>query len=197
MPDRNGASRRRRAARSKRVAELELRYEDVQFPAPGHLPDKAPLSLRVVHGRERKPAQGSKPVEWFLLTSRAINGVADAEQCLADYALRWRIEDWHRVLKTGCAVEELAHHSVDRLERAIAINLVIAWRLMVMTLLGREVPELPAEILFSDTEILVLGGWARRMEYTVADPAGRSGSGWSPVSVATPTANMIRHPDTN
>ena len=152
-----------RAARSKRVAELELRYEDVQFPAPGQLPDKAPLSLRVVHGRERKPPQGSKPVEWFLLTSREINGVADAEQCLADYALRWRIEDWHRVLKTGCAVEELAHHSVDRLERAIAINLVIAWRLMVMTLLGREVPELPAEILFSDTEILVLGGWARRM----------------------------------
>ncbi len=89
--------------------------------------------------------------------------MADAEQCLADYALHWRIEDWHRVLKTGCAVEELAHHSVDRLERAIAINLVIGWRLMVMTLLGREVPELPAEILFSDTEILVLGGWARRM----------------------------------
>ena len=50
-----------------------------------------------------------------------------------------------------------------RRARAIAINLVIAWRLMVMTLLGREVPELPAEILFSDIEILVLGGWARKM----------------------------------
>ena len=49
---------------------------------------------------------------------------------------------------------------VERLERAIAINLVIAWRLMVLVLLGREVPELPAEIMFSDVEIRVLGAWA-------------------------------------
>ena len=54
-------------------------------------------------------------------------------------------------------------NSVDRLERAIAINPVIAWRLMVMTQLGREVLALPADILSSDIEILVLGGgWARK-----------------------------------
>ena len=52
----------------------------------------------------------------------------EAERCLADYALRWRIEDWHRVLKTGCRVEELAHQRVERLERAIAINLVVTVR---------------------------------------------------------------------
>ena len=89
-----------------------------------------------------------------------LRGTAD-EQCLADYALRWRIEDWHRVLKTGCRVQALAHQRVERLERAIAINLVIAWRIMVMTLLGRELPELPAEVLFSDIEIRVLAGWAK------------------------------------
>ncbi|MBI1731949.1 MAG: hypothetical protein HYR49_04175 [Gammaproteobacteria bacterium] len=49
-----------------------------------------------------------------------------------------------------------AHARVERLQRAIAINLVIAWRIMVMTLPGREVPELPAEVLFSDLEIEVL-----------------------------------------
>ncbi|MGH8547622.1 MAG: hypothetical protein ACRERU_03270, partial [Methylococcales bacterium] len=47
---------------------------------------------------------------------------ADAEPCLRWYCLRWRIEDWQRVLKSGCRIEDLAHHSADRLRRAIAIN---------------------------------------------------------------------------
>ena len=51
-----------------------------------------------------------------------------------------------------------------RLRRAIAINLVIAWRIMLMTLLGREAPELPAEVLFSDIEIRTLRAYAKKKE---------------------------------
>lgn len=149
-----------RAARPQRTAYLELRYQQVTFAPPEELKDKAPLTLSVVHAWETQPAEGVKPLEWCLLTSREIGSPSDAERCLVDYALRWRIEDWHRVLKTGCRVEDLAHQRLERLERAIAINLVIAWRLMVMTLLGREVPELPAEVLFSEVEIKVLSAWA-------------------------------------
>jgi hypothetical protein len=76
------------------------------------------------------------------------------------YCLRWRIEDWHRVLKTGCRIEELRNETAERLERAIAIYLVIAWHVMLMTLLGREVPNLPPEVLFSDIELEVLGAFA-------------------------------------
>ena len=76
--------------------------------------------------------------------------------------LRWRIEDWHRVLKSGCRIEEIAHRSAERLSRAIAINLVIAWRIMLMTLLGRETPELPAEVIFSDLELHVLEAYAKK-----------------------------------
>ncbi len=149
-----------RPARRRRVAQMALRYQQVEFAAPRDLKGKDPITLWVVHAQEQKSPAGVKPLEWCLLTSREISTVTDAERCLADYALRWRIEDWHRVLKTGCRVEDLAHQRVERLERAIAINLVIAWRIMVMTLLGRDVPELPAEILFSDVEIRVLGAWA-------------------------------------
>ena len=78
------------------------------------------------------------------------------------YVLRWRIEDWHRVLKSGCRIEDLAHKTAERLRRVIAINLVIAWRIMLMTLLGREVPELPAEILFSDIELRTLQAYAKK-----------------------------------
>ncbi len=95
-----------------------------------------------------------------MLTTCEIGSVEDAEQCLRWYCLRWRIEDWHRVLKSGCGIEELAHQTAQRLKRAIGINLEIAWRIMLMTLLGRECPELPAEILFSDLEIEVLQAYA-------------------------------------
>ena len=62
-------------------------------------------------------------------------------------------------------------YSVDRLERAIAINPVIAWRLMVMTQLGREVPALPADILFSDIKSWSWGGLGKENECKNANPA--------------------------
>ena len=61
---------------------------------------------------------------------------------------------WHKVLKSGCEVEEIAHRTAERLKRAVTVNAVIAWRLAVMTLLGRETPELPAEVMFSDIAVL-------------------------------------------
>jgi hypothetical protein len=60
------------------------------------------------------------------------------------------------VLKSGCKIDELDHHSIERLERAIAIRLVIAWRVILMTLLSREAPELPPERLFPDIELRVV-----------------------------------------
>ena len=86
---------------------------------------------------------------------------ADAERVLRRYRLRWRIEDWHRVLKSGCQVEDLANRTRERLERATAINAVIGWRLHLMVLLGRETPALPAETTFSDIELRVLHDFAQ------------------------------------
>ena len=62
----------------------------------------------------------------------------------------------------------MAYKTAERLRRGIAINLVIAWRIMLMTLLGREAPELPAEVLFSDLELEVLNAYAKKK--ASADP---------------------------
>ena len=73
----------------------------------------------------------------------------------------------HRVLKSGCRIEALQHKTAERLKRAIAINLVIAWRIMLMTLLlGRQCPDLPAEVLFSDLEVEVLQAYAKKTAST-------------------------------
>ena len=66
-----------------------------------------------------------------------------------------------KVLKSGCEIEELRNETAERLKRAIAIYMVIAWRVMLMTLLGREVPDLPAEVLFTDIEVEVLTAYAK------------------------------------
>jgi hypothetical protein len=82
----------------------------------------------LVHAVEEHPPADTEAVEWFLLTTINITSAADAEQCLRWYIRRWRVEDWHRVLKSGCGIEDLAHETAERLRRAIAINLVIAGR---------------------------------------------------------------------
>jgi len=154
------SKQRARPKRAERSAQMTLRYQQVSLPAPRHHDGVAPLSLWLVHALEELPPPGVKPIEWFVLTTMTITSPQQAERLLAHYCLRWRIEDWHRVLKTGCRIERLRNESVHRLERAIAIYLVIAWRVMLMALLGREQPGLPPEVLFSDLEIEVLTAFA-------------------------------------
>ena len=149
-----------RPGRGERVAEMALRYRQVELPAPEHMRDRGPLSLWIVHAVEEQPPPNVKPLEWFLLTTMAVTSPQQAERLLGYYCLRWRIEDWHRVLKTGCRIEKLRNEAAHRLERALAIYLVIAWRVMLMALLGREEPGLPPELLFSDLEIEVLTAYA-------------------------------------
>ena len=94
------------------------------------------MALSTVHVCETAPPPGEPAVEWFLLTSLDVDSTETAVAVIGYYLRRWRIEDLFRVLKSGCRVEHLAFHTADRLQRAVTINTVIAWRLMVMTLLA-------------------------------------------------------------
>lgn len=156
------AKQQARPKRLARTATLAVRSQAVQLRPPPYHRDKAPIALWVLHAVEEHPPPGAGAVEWFLLTTLPIASPDDAIQYLRWYCLRWRIEDWHRVLKSGCRIEGLAHKTAGRLQRAIAINAVIAWRIMLMTLLGRETPDLPAEVLFSDLELRLLQAYAKK-----------------------------------
>lgn len=151
-----------RPKRPGRTAVLTVRCMRMRLPVPKYNEGGEPINIWIVHALEENPPENTKAIEWFLLTSMDIRSSGDAEICLRYYCLRWRIEDWHRVLKSGCRIEKLAHKTAERLRRAIAINLVIAWRIMLMTLLGRETPELPAEILFSEVELRTLRAYSKK-----------------------------------
>ncbi len=168
-------SQKARKGSKKRTAQVELRWRAVELPVPEtarRLQGEVPVRLNAVHVLEPSPPPGEEPLEWLLLTTLPVESFEQAERVIERYRLRWRIEDWHRVLKHGCKVEYLAHQSGDRIERAVTIKAVIAWRLAAMVLLGRETPELPPEVLFSDIGVAVLKDFARDQRLPEPDNLG-------------------------
>ena len=156
------------AGRQARLAQTQVRWQVLQLPVPQRERSrlgKEPFPLTAVHAVEPDPPNGVEPVEWLLLTSLPVRQRSEAIEVLDFYALRWRIEDWHRILKSGCDVEKIAHSTADRIKRAVTINAVIAWRLSVLTLLGRATPEIPASQMFDDAEIAVLLDYAGDMGF--------------------------------
>jgi hypothetical protein len=141
-----------------RTAEVEVRFGEVKICAPRTplLKDKKPITLFSVYLFEKNPPPGATQIKWVLLTTIEVRSMKQAMKCVRWYCLRWRIEEWHRVLKSGCGVLEHQNHSAESLSRAISIDAVVAWRIMVLALLGRELPELPCEILFNSWECEVL-----------------------------------------
>ena len=165
---RRGSGRQKaKPLRAARTAQAELRWQTVELPAAGRR--EGPLQLQLVHVWERSAPAGVEALEWFLLTSLPVASQAAAERVLEWYRLRWRIEDWHRILKSGCKVEYLGHRTGERIERAVTIKAVIAWRLAALTLLGRETPELPATVFFTQIQLRVLRHFASRRR--LAEPA--------------------------
>ena len=112
------------------------------------------------HIKEIAPPNDEEPVQWFLLTTVKVKTAQEAAEIVGFYLQRWRVEDFFRVLKSGCRVEFLLFRTADRLQRAIAINAVIAWRIMVMTLLGRQVPDCDPQPMFADQALGFLRDYA-------------------------------------
>ena len=141
-----------------RTAEAEVRFREVTICAPKTplLRDKKPITLYAVYLFEKNPPPGATQLKWLLLTTMDVRSVKQAMKCVRWYCLRWRIEEWHRVLKSGCGVLKHQNHSAESLARAISIDAVVAWRIMLLALLGRELPELPCDLLFNSWECEVL-----------------------------------------
>lgn len=140
-----------------RKAVLTIRFRKVEIqPTRSDLRSASPITLWAVFAREKNPPAGAKSIEWLLLTTEEVLTDEDALRIVQFYCKRWRIEEWHRVLKSGCKVQEHQHETVERLKRAIAIDVVLAWRIQLMALLGREVPDLPCTVFFEELEVTIL-----------------------------------------
>jgi hypothetical protein len=141
-----------RGGRKARTAALELRCAAIQLRPPKWLTGAPSLALWAVHAIEHDPPAGSEPVEWLPLTTVPTTTLNDALERLGWYAARWNIEVFHRTLKSGCRIEDRRLGDADSLQACLALDLVVAWRVMDLTKRGRETPEVPCTVFFEETE---------------------------------------------
>jgi hypothetical protein len=94
----------------------------------------------------------AEPIEWLLLTTLPVSSAEQAAEKVRWYTQRWLIEVFHRTLKTGCGIENRQAKSERTLEAALAVDAVVAWRVMWLTKLGRETPDVPCSIFFEEEE---------------------------------------------
>ncbi len=131
-----------KALREARVAKVSLQFRRFDLPPPGNgTGAHDPVPMTAVRRTEEDPPAGVEPRHGILLTRLPVSTRKEALRVRERYRRRGRIEDGHRVLKRGCKAEFLHHREGHRIERAVTIKAVIAWRLFARVLLGRETPE--------------------------------------------------------
>jgi hypothetical protein len=134
-------------------AVLELRYRRIRVLPPIGKQHRYPgLTLTVLYARERGTPQGRERIDWKLITNLPIRNRREAVAKLEWYALRWKIETFHKVLKSGCRAEALRLRTAGRLANVIAVFCILAWRIFWMSMVSRAAPTAPAALAFTDTE---------------------------------------------
>ena len=161
-----------RPYKSSRKAILKITYKKVTILPPADnkfLKDCDPIEMYAVYAREENPPKDSERIEWTLLTTLVITTNEMAIKCIGFYKTRWKIEEFFRVVKSGCGIENHKLDDAKKLERIIAISMVIAFRIMVLTFLGRKCPELPVECMFTNDEILIMKLDSKKKVETIND----------------------------
>lgn len=135
---------RRGDDRPPRRATLTIRFATLDVAPPSTHPRRKGLPhlrLTAILAEEEGPPAGREPVRWYLVTTLPIATLADAERAVRWYTLRWLVERYHYVLKSGCRVERLELETVERLDRAVATYAIVAWQLLWLTYEARHAPE--------------------------------------------------------
>ena len=147
--------------KAARTATVTVKFGSYKFNPPvnhiKHRTEKLPdLDMNAIYVFESNPPTGVDAIEWMLLTNFPINSFTDALEKIKWYCLRWRIEMFFKVLKSGLKVEDCRLGSANRLAKYLAIMSIIAWRLFMITLLGRTDPNKPCTDLITEHEWKVL-----------------------------------------
>ena len=148
-------------ARVARTAVVAVKFGAFTMNPPRNNPKHgdeklSDIEMHAVHVRESCPPEGEDPVEWMLLTNLPVASFDEACEKVRWYALRWRIEMYFKVLKSGFRVEACRLASAERLTRYLTVMSVVAWRLFMITLIARTDPAMPCTKFLTKQEWRVL-----------------------------------------
>lgn len=139
-------------SRVARDARVHIGWTSVQIPPPKDDPQAASAprpNVQLVVVEERDPPAGVTPLRWLLWTTLPVTTWEQALEVVSIYERRWLIERYHYVLKSGCGIEQLQLETAERLERALAICCVVAWRLLFLTYQARQNGEASCTTVFA------------------------------------------------
>jgi hypothetical protein len=152
---------KRTPKREARTAEMEVRLcPALQIVRPKHKQknttvEAVTVSVVVVRELGELPP-GAERVEWLLVSTKPLVDFEAALSAVSAYVARWKVERYHYTLKSGCQVEKLQLERADRIERAVALYSIVAWRLLLITYLARTSPDLPCTVVLDEEEREVL-----------------------------------------
>lgn len=140
-----------------RTAKVSIRYAEVTLKPPQRLKEVRiagwkPIKLWAIYVKEVYVPADVTPLEWMLLTNVPVNNFEDALERIEWYSKRWSIELYHKVMKSGCKVEDCLLETAARLKRYLALMSVIAWRLFWLTHINRQNPEASCTTILAEAE---------------------------------------------
>jgi hypothetical protein len=139
-----------------RDATCGIRWSSIILKPPRPCRQKPAIHLYAVYIQEINPPAGVDPVEWMLLTTEPVETFEDAMQIIGAYRLRWRIEDFHLILKSGCRIEKVQFRTRDRIERMLPFLMATALRVLTLRHVAETNPDAPSTEVFSPTETQAL-----------------------------------------
>jgi hypothetical protein len=138
-------------------AVLEIKYRRVRVLPPVAKQKQYPaLRLTVLWAQEKTTPEGRDRIDWKLITNLPVKSRSDALQKISWYAMRWKIEMFHKVLKSGCQAEQARLRNADRLANLIAVFCLLSWRIFWLTMLQRVAPEASPLLALTPLEIALL-----------------------------------------
>lgn len=138
-------------------AVLEIKYHRIRvLPPIGKHKEYPELLLTVIHAQERGAPHKREKIDWKLITNLPVRSRLEAIEKLEWYSMRWKIETFHKILKSGCKAEESRLRTAERLARLLAVFCILSWRIFWLTMMNRARPAASPALAFTALEIHLL-----------------------------------------
>lgn len=138
-------------------ATVTVKYQRTKiYPPAGKQKRYPPLMVTAIHAQEAVAPQGRGRVDWKLLTNLPVRSRQEALEKLTWYAMRWKIESFHKILKSGCRAEASRLRTAERIVNLIAVFCILSWRVFWMTMMNRVAPTAPPAVALTPMETHVL-----------------------------------------
>lgn len=145
-----------------RKAELSIAFKKFTLPPPPNRTvrkDSEKLYNIELYGiiiTEENPPVNHEALEWLLITNIPVNNVEEAIEKMRWYSLRWNVETFHKILKSGCSIEDAQLRSKEKLIKYITIKSIIAWRIFWLSKIARVDEDYNCNEILTKNEQVVL-----------------------------------------